>query len=253
MLAAKVIFRVSIGFCLRGGGILAGSMALSYKADFKKRKKDRFMNRKLSFLLVLCLCASILCNTAMADVVNADDQNSGGEVAASGSVSSGFPDVPATASYAEAVKVLSEAGIIQGDTSGNFNPDRTVTRAQAAAFLCRMMGIGESSKTKKITKFTDVPESYWASGFISAIAEKGVISGYADGSFKPDNPVTCQQLLKMLVCAWGWKEYAENCGGWPNGYVAVANEYGYTENTSQTVTENATRSTVAMYIYNTMY
>lgn len=84
------------------------------------------MKRKLSFLLVLYLCASILCNTAMADVVNADDQNSGGEVAASGSVSSGFPDVPATASYAEAVKVLSEAGIIQGDTSGNFNPDRTV-------------------------------------------------------------------------------------------------------------------------------
>lgn len=211
------------------------------------------MKRKLSFLLVLCLCTSILCNTAMADVVNADDQNSGGEAAASGSVSSGFPDVPAEAPYAEAVKTLSEAGIIQGDTSGNFNPDRTVTRAQAAAFLCRMMGIGESSKAKKITNFTDVQESYWASGYIAAIAEKGVISGYADGSFKPDSPVTCQQLLKMLVCAWGWKEYAENCGGWPNGYVAVANEYGYTKNTSQTVTANATRSTVAMYIYNTMY
>ena len=109
------------------------------------------MKRKLSFLLVLCLCASILCNTAMADVVNADDQNIGGEVATSGSVSSGFPDVPATAPYAEAVKVLSEAGIIQGDTSGNFNPDRTVTRAQTAAVLCRMLGIEESAKVKKNT------------------------------------------------------------------------------------------------------
>lgn len=38
VLAAKVIFRVSIGFCLRGG-ILAGSMALSYKADFKKERR----------------------------------------------------------------------------------------------------------------------------------------------------------------------------------------------------------------------
>ena len=36
VLAAKVIFRESIGFCLRGGEILVGSMALSYKADFKK-------------------------------------------------------------------------------------------------------------------------------------------------------------------------------------------------------------------------
>lgn len=211
------------------------------------------MKRKLSFLLVLCLCASILCNTAMADVVNADDPNSGGEAAASGSVSGGFPDVPAAAPYAEAVKTLSEAGIIQGDTSGNFNPDRTVTRAQAAAFLCRMLGTEESAKIKKSTKFTDVPESYWASGYIAAIAEKGVISGYADGSFKPDNPVTCQQLLKMLVCAWGWKEDAESLGGWPNGYVTVAKESGYMENTSQAVTANATRSTVAVYIYNTMY
>ena len=66
------------------------------------------MKRKLSFLLVLCLCASILCNTAMADVVNADDQNIGGEVATSGSVSSGFPDVPATAPYTHATAQMKQ-------------------------------------------------------------------------------------------------------------------------------------------------
>ena len=214
------------------------------------------MKRKLSFLLTLCLCVSALFGTARADVLNANgENNSGGTTGttASSTVSSGFPDVPASASYAEAVKVLSEAGIIQGDTSGNFNPDRTVTRAQTAAFLCRMLGIEESAKVKKSTKFTDVPQSYWASGYIAAIAEKGVISGYADGTYKPNNPVTCQQLLKMLVCAWGWKEDAESLGGWPNGYVSVATEYGYTKSTTQTVTANATRSTVAVYIYNTMY
>ena len=251
VLAVKVIFRESIGSCLRGG-ILAGYMALSYEADFKKRKKDRFMNRKLSFLLVLCLCASILCNTAMADVVNADDQNSGGEAAASGSVSSGFPDVPAVAPYAEAVKTLNEAGIIQGDTSGNFNPDRTVTRAQAAAFPCRMLGIEESAKVKKNTKFTDVPESYWASGYIAAIAEKGVISGYADGSFKPDNPVTYAQIIKMLVCAWGYENDANSRGGYPSGYIAFADSYGITAGISADSGNNCPRKDVAQLCYNTM-
>lgn len=211
------------------------------------------MKRKLSFLLVLCLCASILCNTAMADVVNADDQNSGGEVATSGSVSSGFPDVPATASYAEAVKVLSEAGIIQGDTSGNFNPDRTVTRAQTAAFLCRMLGIEESAKVKKNTKFTDVPESYWASGYIAAIAEKGVISGYADGSFKPDNPVTYAQIIKMLVCAWGYDEDANSRGGYPNGFIQVAQNAGICEGVNIGTPSNAIkRGNVAVLCYNTL-
>ena len=209
------------------------------------------MKRKLSFLLVLCLCASILCNTAMADVVNADDQNSGGEVAASGSVSSGFPDVPATASYAEAVKVLSEAGIIQGDTSGNFNPDRTVTRAQTAAFLCRMLGIEESAKVKKNTKFTDVPESYWASGYIAAIAERGVISGYADGSFKPDNPVTYAQIIKMLVCAWGYEDDANSRGGYPNGYIAIAKELNILTGISFSKSATGPRRDVAALMYAT--
>ena len=211
------------------------------------------MKRKLSFLLVLCLCASILCNTAMADVVNADDQNIGGEAATSGSVSSGFPDVPATAPYAEAVKVLSEAGIIQGDTSGNFNPDRTVTRAQTAAFLCRMLGIEESAKVKKNTKFTDVPESYWASGYIAAIAEKGVISGYADGSFKPDNPVTYAQIIKMLVCAWGMGQQAEAEGGYPAGYILVAGNIGITVGVNYTAGNPAPRHAVASLIYNSMF
>lgn len=203
------------------------------------------MRRKLSIVLAVCLCFLLFCGTASAEVIRADDE-SPGQV-------STFPDVPANAPYAEAVQVLSEMGIIQGDTSGHFNPDNTVTRAQTAAFLCRLLGIEDTAKEKRATSFSDVPESYWASGYIAAIADMGIINGYGNGEFKPDNPVTCQQMLKMLVCAWGWQGIAEEQGGWPSGYVSVGREYGYTKNTNQSVEENATRSTVAMYIYNTLF
>lgn len=208
------------------------------------------MKRKLSFALSLCLCASALFSTAGADVVNSNDTDS---TTSETQTVSTFPDVPASASYAEAVKMLSEAGIIQGDANGRFNPEQTVTRAQAAAFLCRMLGIEETAKVKKSTKFSDVPQSYWASGYVAAIADMEIINGFNDGTYKPNAPITCQQVLKMLVCSWGWQEYAESCGGWPNGYVSVAQEYGYTKNTSQSFTANATRSTMAVYIYNTMH
>ena len=214
------------------------------------------MKRKLSFLLTLCLCVSALFGTARADVLNANAENNSGGTSgttASSTVSSGFPDVPASASYAEAVKVLSEAGIIQGDTSGNFNPDRIVTRAQTAAFLCRMLGIEESAKVKKSTKFTDVPQSYWASGYTAAIAEKGVINGYADGSFKPDNPVTYAQIIKMLVCAWGMGQQAEIEGGYPSGYILVAGNTGITTEVNYTAGNPAPRYAVALLIYNSMF
>lgn len=208
------------------------------------------MKRNVSWICSILLCVSVLTGTAHADVVNGTDPAGASQQALAGSP---FPDVPETASYAQAVRVLNEAGIIQGDTDGRFYPDRTVTRAQTAAFLCRMLGIEATARVQRTTQFSDVPKQHWASGYIAAAAEKGVLSGHPDGSFQPDHPVTCQQALKMLVCAWGWQEYAESNGGWPNGYVAAAKEYGYTENTDQAMEANATRSTIAVYIYNTMY
>lgn len=203
------------------------------------------MRQKLSLLLVLCLCVNAFCGTALADVVNGNDED--------GVTVSTFPDVPATASYAEAVNTLHECGIINGDNNGNFNPNSSVTRAEAAAMICRMLGIEDEARQASTAAFSDVPTSHWANGYVAKAAEQGIINGYGNGKFGPSDSVTCQQILKMLVCAWGWKENAESYGGWPNGYATVATEYGYTANTTQVVTEDADRSTVAVYIYNTMY
>ena len=204
------------------------------------------MKRKLSFALSLCLCASALFSTAGADVVNNTDTDS---TTSETQTVSTFPDVSASASYAEAVKVLSEAGIIQGDANGKFNPEQTVTRAQAAAFLCRMLGIEETAKVKKSTKFSDVPQSYWASGYVAAIADQGVISGYTDGSFKPNNPVSYREFLTMLLRCIGLTEDAEKLGGYPQGYLALADQLGFTEGIHYSATAPASRAAIAQIMY----
>lgn len=203
------------------------------------------MRRKLSIVLAVCLCFLLFCGTASAEVIRADDESLG-------QVST-FPDVPANAPYAEAVQVLSEMGIIQGDTSGHFNPDNTVTRAQTAAFLCRLLGIEDTAKEKRATSFSDVPESYWASGYIAAIADMGIISGYGNGEFKPNNSVTYAQIIKMLVSICRYSDEAIELGGYPNGYIFIADMIGITSGVEYSAEASVPRKSVAMLLYNSIH
>ena len=207
------------------------------------------MKRSFSILLTLCLCVSTLCGTAMEDVVNANDEDSPTNET---QVVTSFPDVPISASYAEAVNTLHEHGIINGDNKGNFNPNSSVTRAEAAAMICRMLGMEEDAKQASTTSFTDVPTNHWANGYIAKAAEQGIINGYGNGKFGPNDSVTYAQMIKMLVCAWGYENDANSRGGYPSGYIAFAGNYGITAGISTNSGENCPRKDVAQLCYNTM-
>lgn len=163
-----------------------------------------------------------------------------------------FRDVQAGADYAEAVSELSEAGIITGDDKGNFNPNNTITRAEAATIICRMLGVENEAKSIKRSVFADVPSNHWAAGYIAKASELGIIGGYGNGNFGPNDPVTYEQVVKMLMCAWGYESLAIEEGGWPNGYIAVAVDFGILNDVSYSVGSPAPRSAVAMICYNTL-
>ena len=207
------------------------------------------MKRRFSILLALCLCISTLCGTAMADVVNANDEDS---FTNETQVVTSFPDVPASAPYAEAVSTLHEYGIINGDNKGNFNPNSSVTRAEAAAIICRLLGMEEEAKQARTTSFTDVPTNHWANGYVAKAAEQGIINGYGNGKFGPSDSVTYVQMVKMLVCAWGYEEDARTAGGWPNGYLSVANSLGIVNTTISDPANAALRADVAVLSNNTL-
>ena len=172
----------------------------------------------------------------------------------------GYPDVPETATYAQAVKELSALNVISGYEDGTFLPDKNVTRAEITKMIVTSLGSATLSAANaaagKDTKFADVPGSHWASGFVStatanANSNNGFINGYDETTFGPDDNVTYAQAIKMLVSALGYQTYAENNGGWPNGYL----NYGYTLEIADGVTgvsndTQVTRAQVAQMIDN---
>lgn len=115
-----------------------------------------------------------------------------------------FNDINNNNSYTDYILALGYINLFKGDDKGNFNPDNTITRAEFSAIVCRMLGYeNEAEKYKGENVFIDVLSSHWASGYIYVASELGIINGYGGNKFGPEDPVTYEQAIKMLICAIG--------------------------------------------------
>ncbi len=106
-----------------------------------------------------------------------------------------FKDVAPNVWYADAVGFMEEHKVISGYSDGTYLPDKTITRAEFAAIVARFEGA--ETETEK-TDFQDVSEEHWAAGYIASAVEKGYISGYGDGIFKPENQITRAETVKIV-------------------------------------------------------
>ncbi|MFC3803962.1 DUF5057 domain-containing protein [Cohnella sp. GCM10012308] len=88
--------------------------------------------------------------------------------------------------------------VVNGDGDGRFNPDADITRAEIAAIMVRGLGLRPEPGN---VPFTDVIGSEWYADFISTAADFGLIAGYEDGSFRPQNKITRQEAMTMMVRA----------------------------------------------------
>lgn len=107
----------------------------------------------------------------------------------------GYADVPASAWYAEAVQRVSDAGLMVGTGAGRFSPDGTFTRAQLATVLHRLAGEPPATGADS---FTDTPRGAWYADAVRWAAGSGLVRGYGDGRFGPNDPVTQEQLVTLL-------------------------------------------------------
>lgn len=165
-----------------------------------------------------------------------------------------YSDVAETDAYAEAIETLSMLGILTGDDADgdgqmDFRPADTITRAEVAAIVCRIQNMNSAAQTT--TPFTDVPSTHWASGYVSQAAGQGIVNGYGDGNFGPDDNVTYEQVIKMLMETLGYNLFAADNGGYPTGYLTAAQRYGVLEGVigGGSGTE-ANRGMVAQMVYN---
>ena len=127
--------------------------------------------------------------------------------------------------YDEAVAVMSAVKVIDGYTDGSFNPSATLTRGAAAKIICNLI-LGPTTASALVADaapYSDVPTNHTFAGYIAYCQKEGIISGYADGTFKPANSLTGYAFMKMLLGALGYKADVEGYTG-PNWSINVAKQ-----------------------------
>lgn len=165
-----------------------------------------------------------------------------------------YSDVKEDDNYYEAIEMLSKLNILTGDDKDgdgvmDFRPNDTITRAEVAAVICRIQDLNNLSQTT--TPFTDVPSSHWASGYVAQAAGQGIINGYGDGNFGPEDDVTYEQAVKMFVETLGYTPFVNANGGYPTGHLTAAQRYGVLDGVvGASVGAKATRGQIAQIAFN---
>ena len=125
--------------------------------------------------------------------------------------------------YPEAVDVMSAVKVIDGYAEGDFRPTATLTRGAAAKIICNLI-LGPTTASALVADaapYKDVPTNHTFAGYIAYCQKTGIISGYADGTFKPANSLTGYAFMKMLLGALGYKADQEGYTG-ANWSIQVA-------------------------------
>lgn len=173
-----------------------------------------------------------------------------------------FRDLDSTHWASDYVQYLVAQGAISGYSDGTFRPSDNVTRAQFAKMLIGAMGWEFQVPTSPT--FTDVGADQWAYAYIETAVAHGVISGYSDGTFRPNNTVTRAQVAKMIVQARNWSLDGETgtsfsdiaYGDWAYNYADIASAAGvmngYSDGTFRPYA-SATRAQIAKILASAIF
>ena len=159
--------------------------------------------------------------------------------------------------YKEAVDVVSALGIVEGYEDGAFNPQNTLTRGAAAKIICNLiLGTTTASALRADTApYSDVPTTNTFAGYIAYCQKEGIISGYADGTFRPAATLTGYAFMKMLLGALGYDSDIEGYTG-ANWSIAVGKRALGIElddgNDKFVGTAAVTREEACLYAFNTL-
>lgn len=155
--------------------------------------------------------------------------------------------------YEKAVARLVAFGVLDGYKDGTYRPEQDVTRAEFAKILVEALGIGKAAEAAKgKVTFKDVPASHWASGYVNTASGEGLLKGFPDGTFKPEDQVTYAEALTMLVRAVGYQDEFLK-GVWPGSHIAKAAEVGITAGVNFADARGfANRGNVAQVVNNTL-
>ena len=136
----------------------------------------------------------------------------------------GFTDVPADHPAAEDIRRCVELGFFQGESATRFGLGQPMTRAAFAVVLSRFFG-WETAKPTQLT-YTDVPVSAWYAGAVQAAYAHGAVTAQR-AEFRPNDPITREELAVMLVRALGYGTIAGLAQDLPSTFQDVTTNAGY--------------------------
>ncbi|MCM3081020.1 S-layer homology domain-containing protein [Brevibacillus invocatus] len=148
----------------------------------------------------------------------------------------------------DSILKLNYAGVLKGYTDGTFRPQNEVTRAEFAKVAVLAMGYTEEQAKllQGTTVFKDLPANHWATGYINLAVSQGIIKGYPDGTFKPNNNVKIAEALTVYVQGLKINVNASAVGEWYYPYLLEANKAGLYDS-AETPTVGAKRDIVSKY------
>ncbi len=166
-----------------------------------------------------------------------------------GSSAASYPDVD-DQDHVEAIEVLSAVGVIVGD-NGNFRPDDSVSRNEMAVIMAKLiLGTYEADSYVGSHPFTDVPS--WASRYVAACYNSGIISGRGEGIYDGNSTVTAVEAAAMMLRALGYEDLSKGASQWDQPVAAKANEISLFAGLSGASNTPMDRNSVAKLALNTL-
>lgn len=181
--------------------------------------------KRIISLLMAVLCLTIFTGTALAEGDNS-----------------------LTPRQSEAVSLMNDIGIFSGVSDEESVQD--VTRADFAQIIVRILGAEDELSPVPGRIFTDVLPEQEAAASVEYLYERGIMVGYSDASFRPDDIITVGEIVKVMVIITGYSSRAENAGGFPDGYYAQSVTKNMLSGVGGNIAEHVSYADAAVIIQN---
>lgn len=150
------------------------------------------------------------------------------------------------------IQQMRDLGIVEGDENGDIEPTATLSRAEFVTLIARIMNMEDIYAETENDLFVDVTQNYWAKSAILACAKAGYINGTDPGMFSPEDNVSMEQAVKIMIRVLGYEYLAQERGGYPAGHIYAATRLELLDNITTEQTEAITKGDAAHLFFNAL-